>query len=313
MTINEMKPGNDNVHFQAIIAQVTTGKTNGANKSNYLNIVLQDATGHIDAKLWSATDAQIKTFSQGTVVNGVGDIIRYNNNRQMKIISLEVVDMSEEDKVIFLPKAPVDADQMMREIETFIRSIHNIKLYSITHTLFDTYASKLKVYPAASRNHHEFVSGLLFHTLTMVKTANALCQIYPDLNRDLLIAGTVLHDIGKIFELSGPVTPTYTLEGNLLGHITIGENLIAATAKDLNIEGEEILLLQHLVLSHHGKNEYGSPILPAIKEAEVLFLIDNIDARINMFNKALEDVEPGEFSKRIFALENRMVYKPKLQ
>lgn len=311
LKINEMAPGMENVEFKAIISQVTIGKTNGPNKSNYLNIVFQDSTGTIDAKLWSARDEQIKSFTQGTVVHGLGDIIKYNNNRQMKVVELSVIEMKDTEKIVFLPKAPFSTEGMMKSLERYVKTIRNLKLYTLTNTILKRYQEEFAVYPAASRNHHEFVSGLLYHTLTMTKVADAVCGIYDDLDRDLLISGTLLHDIGKLKELSGPITPNYTVEGNLLGHISIGAMMIEETAKELHIEGEEITLLKHMILSHHGKMEYGSPVLPQIKEAEVLSLIDNMDARLNMFNKALEEVEPGGFSKRIFALENRSIYKPK--
>ena len=171
---------------------------------------------------------------------------------------------------------------------------------------------RLEIYPAASRNHHEFVSGLAYHTLSMLRIAKSLITIYPQLNADLIYAGIILHDLGKTVELSGPVVPKYTLEGKLLGHISIAQAMVLEASKTLNIEGEEVILLQHMILSHHGKNEYGSPVLPQIREAEIVYLIDNIDARINMFDKALENVELGDYSKRIYALENRTIYKPKM-
>ena len=122
----------------------------------------------------------------------------------------------------------------------------------------------------------------------------------------------LLHDIGKTVELSGPVVPSYTFEGQMLGHISIAQSMVYAAAQELHIEGEEVTLLQHMILSHHGKNEYGSPVLPQIREAEMLHMIDNMDARMNMFNKALDTLESGETSKRIFSLENRTIYKPKM-
>ena len=146
----------------------------------------------------------------------------------------------------------------------------------------------------------------------MLRIANAICELYPSLNKDLLFSGITLHDLGKTIELSGPVVPEYTVEGKLLGHISISQAIIKETADEMHISGEEVVLLQHMILAHHGKNEYGSPVLPQIKEAEVLYLIDNMDARINMLDKALETVEPGSFSKRVFALENRAFYKPKI-
>lgn len=144
----------------------------------------------------------------------------------------------------------------------------------------------------------------------MLRQAKALCDIYPILNRSLLYSGIILHDLGKVKELSGPVATSYTVEGNLLGHISIVSDEIAQVAKEHNIEGEEVLLLRHLVLSHHGKLEYGSPKLPMVKEAEILHFIDNIDARMMMFEKHLKKVDKGQFTERIFALENRQFYKP---
>jgi 3'-5' exoribonuclease len=129
----------------------------------------------------------------------------------------------------------------------------------------------------------------------------------------LLFAGVILHDLGKVKELSGAITPHYTAEGNLLGHISIGHTMIKEKADQLGYHGEEVVLLEHLVLAHHGKNEFGSPVLPQVKEAEILYLVDNIDARMAMFDKAYEGLAPGETSKRIFALENRTLYRPESQ
>lgn len=310
--IKDMKCGLDNVEFTAMISHVTVGKTNGANKSNYLSIVFQDETGNIDAKLWNASDENIKCLTVGAVVRAKGDIIKYSDDRQMKIISIDNVSYQESQQVQFLAKAPIDPDQIMESIMGYVKRISNMKLYTITKHLIEQNFEKLKMYPAASRNHHEFVSGLAFHTLSMLRIADSLVVIYPQLNSDLIYAGILLHDLGKTVELSGPVVPSYTLEGKLLGHISISQAMIYDAAKELNIEGEEVVLLQHMVLSHHGKNEYGSPVLPQIREAEIVYLIDNIDARMHMLDKALEQVGPGEYSKRVFALENRMIYKPKM-
>lgn len=310
--INEMKCGDDNVEFTALISHVTSGKTNGANKSNYLSIVFQDETGVIDAKLWNASQEQMNSLTIGAVVRGKGDIIKYSDDRQMKIISIDNVSYQESQQVQFLSKAPISSDKMIDEIKDYIKNISNMKLYTLTKYLFDNNVEKLKIYPAASRNHHEFVSGLAYHTLSMLKIAKSLITIYPQLNADLIYSGIILHDLGKTVELSGPAVPKYTLEGKLLGHISIAQAMILEASKTLNIEGEEVTLLQHMILSHHGKNEYGSPVLPQIREAEIVYLIDNIDARMNMFDKALENVEYGDYSKRIYALENRMIYKPKM-
>lgn len=310
--ISSLKPGNDSVMIEALINRVVAGKTNGANRSTYLSLTLQDETGSIDAKLWNASEEQVETLVKGKVVQVKGDVIKYNEDRQMKIIKIVISSNDEKDKIKFLKQAPLESQYMINEIKKFIEKIDNMKLYQLVSTLFEENVEKLAIYPAASKNHHEYVSGLAYHTYGMLKIAEAFCNLYPTLNKDLLFSGITLHDLGKIIELSGPVVPEYTLEGKLLGHISISNVMIKETADRLHIEGEEVTLLQHLILAHHGKNEFGSPVLPQIKEAEILYLIDNIDARMAMMDKALETVEPGSFTKRVFSLENRALYKPKM-
>ena len=306
--INEIKPGDDAVEFDAIIVNVVNGKTN---KAPYLSLMFQDKTGQLDAKLWAVSQEQIDTITNGKVVHVIGDAIKYNDDVQLKVNKITLLDSSEEVQVQYLKSAPMEANEIIEKINEFVLSIKNDKLSLIVSTLFNQHIEKYKVYPAASKNHHEYVSGLAFHTLSMLQIADNLCQQYDTLNRDLLISGALLHDLGKTIELSGPIVPEYTLEGKLLGHISIGQAMVDTCAKGLNIDGEEVVLLRHMILSHHGKLEYGSPVLPLIKEAEILSLIDNIDARMNMLDKALEGVEPGGYSKRVFSLENRIFYKPK--
>ncbi|MBQ9987479.1 MAG: HD domain-containing protein, partial [Erysipelotrichales bacterium] len=125
----------------------------------------------------------------------------------------------------------------------------------------------------------------------------------------LLYAGIILHDVGKVYELSGPVTTEYTMQGKLLGHISIMQAIVYETARKLGYENEQVILLRHMILSHHGQYEFGSPVLPMIPEAEILNYIDNIDARMNMFTKIVEPLENGTFSGRNFSLENRQIYK----
>lgn len=310
--IKDMNCGDDNIEFTAMITHVVAGKTNGAHKANYLSITFQDETGTIDAKLWNASDSQMEELVNGCVVRAKGDIIKYGQSKQMKIVSIDDISTSENQQIQFLQKAPIDEKIMTEQLYGYIKKISNMKIYTIVKYLFDNHIEKLRIYPAASKNHHEYVSGLEYHTLSMLKIGEALLDIYPQLNKDLVYGGILLHDLGKTVELSGPVVPTYTTEGKLLGHISIASSMIKEAANDLNIDGEEVTLLQHMILSHHGKNEFGSPVLPQVREAEIVSLIDNIDARMNMMDKLLETVEPGEFSKRLFSLENRMFYKPKM-
>jgi 3'-5' exoribonuclease len=167
-------------------------------------------------------------------------------------------------------------------------------------------------YPAASKIHHGYMGGLAEHTLGMAAVAEDICSLYPQLNRDLLIAGVLVHDLGKTAELGGLIQSEYSEEGKLCGHISIGHAWLVEVADEKGLAtAEETLLLRHMILSHHGKLEYGSPMTPEIPEAEVLSLIDNLDARLNTLKTALEGVKPGQWTSRIFALENRQFYKPR--
>ena len=175
--------------------------------------------------------------------------------------------------------------------------------------MLNKYRKEFSTFPAAISNHHDFVSGLAYHVYTMLRVGESLCDIYETLDRNLLYAGIILHDIGKVKELSGAVNTTYTVEGNLIGHIVIATEEITKIAEELNIEGEDVMLLKHLILAHHGKLEYGSPKTPMIPEAEILHMIDNIDARVLMMNKHIQNAEKGTFTQRVFPLEGRMLYR----
>src|SRR5690625_3641431 len=210
----------------------------------------------------------------------------------------------------FLEKAPVDKEQLKEKLTEAIFEMKNPSIQRIVRAFVKKYEAELFVYPAASKNHHAYVSGLAHHIVTMLQIAKGLCDIYPKLNKDLLYAGIILHDIGKIHELSGAVTTSYTVEGTLLGHISIMVGEIKEVADQLDISGEEVTVLQHLVLSHHGVPEWGSPKRPQVMEAEILHVIDVIDARVNMLTRALERTKPGEFTERLFALDNRSFYRP---
>lgn len=311
INIIQTKPGDESVEFDAIIYNVVTGKTNGAQRSTYLSITLQDQSGSIDAKLWSATDEQVANFVNGVVVKVKGDIIKYNTDKQMKISSIDILSTDPNDQVKYLKQAPISEKEMIDDLVNNVAKIEN-KIYNdVVRTIYRKYIKEFSKYPAATKNHHEYVSGLIHHTTGMLKIANALCDMHPSINRDLLLSGVMLHDLGKVIELSGPVMPEYTLEGKLLGHISICQAIIKQVGDELGYESEEITLLRHMVLSHHGKYEFGSPVLPMLKEAELLSIIDNLDARIVMLDKALDEVEEGSFTKRVFSLENRSFYKPK--
>ncbi|MFS8601360.1 MULTISPECIES: 3'-5' exoribonuclease YhaM [Priestia] len=282
-----------------------------SNGKPFLTVILQDKTGDIEAKLWDASPDDEENYAAQKIVRAAGEVMNYRGRNQLKIRNIRPAQPQDGVRTSdFLEVAPLSQEEMVEHITKIIFEMKNSNVQRITRHLFKKYQTEFLEYPAATKNHHEFVSGLAYHVVSMLKLAESFSTLYPSLNRDLLYAGVILHDLGKVFELSGPVSTIYTVEGNLLGHISIMVNEIGKAAEELAIEGEEVMLLQHLVLSHHGKEEWGSPKKPLIKEAEMLHLIDNVDAKMNMLDRALTKVKPGEFTERIFALDNRSFYKP---
>lgn len=306
--VEKLQPG-DAVDQFFLVHKATQGVT--AQGKDYMTLHLQDKSGEIEAKIWTVTKEDMATLKPELIIHVKGDVINYRGRKQMKVNQFRVATEADGLKTQdFIDGAPMSLDEIKSQMQSFIFEIENANLQRITRHLLQKYDEAFFTFPAASSHHHNFVSGLSYHVLTMLQIAKGLCEIYPNLNKSLLYSGIILHDMGKVRELSGPIATSYTLEGNLLGHISIASEDVAEAARELGIQGEEVLLLRHLILSHHGKLEYGSPKLPHVKEAEILHFIDNIDARMNMFDKAFKKIEKGQFTERIFGLENRQFYKP---
>ena len=279
----------------------------------FMSLILQDRSGDIEAKLWDTNEEHEQMYQAQVIVRVGGEIHDYRGKNQLRVKQIRVARPEEGVQISdLLPTAAIPKEQLFEGLMQFFFEIKNPNISRITRNLIKKHQEKLLIFPAASKNHHDYASGLLDHVVSMLRLSKSICDLYPTLNRDLMYAGIILHDIGKVIELTGPVGTAYTIEGNLLGHITIMVNEIGQAAKELGIEGEEVMLLQHLVLSHHGKEEWGSPKKPMIQEAEIIHYIDNIDAKMNMLTRALEKTKPGEFTERLFPLDNRSFYKPNM-
>lgn len=289
-------------------------KGTASNGKAFLTIYFVDATGEIDAKLWDASPEDEEVFTAGKVVKLTGDINEFRGKAQLRIKAIRPAQVTDGVRVSdFLEKAPVEQEVLQEQLMEAVFEMKNPNIQRIVRAFIKKYQEDLYVYPAASKNHHAFVSGLAYHIVSMLKIGRQLCELYPSLNKDLLYAGIILHDIGKIHELTGVVSTSYTVEGTLLGHISIMVGEIKEIAQELDIDGEEVLLLQHIVLSHHGKPEWGSAKQPMVKEAEILHLIDLIDAKMNMLDRALDKTSPGEFTERLFTFDHRAFYKPTIE
>lgn len=301
----------DSISLYAKIDNLNIQKT--VNNTEFMNVTLTDETGSISAKKWNVLEKDKSQFNMGQLVfiTGVGN--EYNNKVQLIIENIRLVDENDNiDLDSFYQTAPISQDSLKENIYHYLDVIKNDKLSQLTKTIFQKYEEDFFLYPAATRNHHAHISGLAYHVSTMLDVAKSISSSYKDINLDLLYSGIILHDIGKIQELSNHLAPQYTTAGKLIGHINICFEEIRMTANQLKIDGEEVILLQHLVLSHHGLLEYGSPKTPMLKEAELLHLIDLLDSRMNMIDAELDDTEPNEFTKRIYSLDGKSYYKHKL-
>ena len=306
--ISEFSDG-DRINGQFLISNSAKCLNNAG--AAYMNLELKDSSGTINAKKWEASLEDETNLVIGSVIYLEGDVLKYKDSLQMKLLSYSVVDPKDVDVAKFVKAPPVPKEELIKRFNQYVEGIKNEDCRKILDYLIKRLSPKLFDYPAAVSVHHDYASGLLMHTVSMADIGSYLADYYGDIDKDMLITGILLHDMGKTIEFEGPVIYKYSLEGKLLGHISLMVSEIRRAAEGLKITGEVPLLLEHMVLSHHGSNEFGSPILPLTKEALLLSLIDNLDSKMVFTAKALEGVNPGEFTNKLFPLDNRMMYKPK--
>lgn len=283
------------------------------NGKPYFNLHLQDSSGVIDAKKWDVSDKDSEILIPGKIIRVDGEALEYRGKMQIKVLNVFEVNEDEADLSDFLMDSPIPSDILVTKFRKYVKSVKNPDCKAILEDIFARYYKDFIIYPAAVKNHHEFYHGLLYHTVSMCEIAEFLASHYQDVDYDILISGCLLHDLGKIIELSGPIATKYTDEGFLLGHLTIGMSIIRETAERLKITSDIPLLLEHMVISHHGKLEFGSAVLPSTREALLLSMIDDMDAKMMVLDKAYNGVEPGNLTERIPALDNRSFYKKKLK
>lgn len=283
------------------------------NGKQFIAFTFQDQSGQISGKYWDASDSDIAKFTAGQVIHLQGKRELYQNNPQIKIYKLRETTADEPQAVEqFVPKAPVQTEQMQAEFSQIIFEITNPNWQRLVRHLVQKQQTAFFSFPAAKTNHHAFAGGLAYHTLSMLHLAKTIVAQYPQLNASLLYAGVILHDLGKTLELSGPISTEYTVRGNLIGHIVLVDEAIVSACETLKIDinSEDMLLLRHVVLAHHGLLEYGSPVKPQLIEAEVIHQIDELDASITMMTQSLKHAEAGHYTERLFAMEGRQFYRP---
>lgn len=305
--VSELTDG-DEVVEQFLVSSFDKGIT--AQGKSYLTINLQDSSGTILGKKWDVDEGDSSVFVPGNIVLVKGNVLAYKGALQMKILAGTPVDQDSVDISRFVVHPPVPQEELEKKLDAYLESLKNPDVKLLTTYLVKKFRDKYVTYPAAVHNHHAFGSGLLYHSICMADDAEAICKLYPSLNRDVLVAGTLIHDIGKTIELSGAITTQFTLEGKLLGHISIMQAEVRIAAQELKMTGEIPLIMEHMVLSHHNKPEFGSPVPPETREALVLSMIDDMDAKMNILDKAFVNVKPGEWSQKIFTMDGRYFYLP---
>lgn len=284
----------------------------------YIKLVLGDRTGTIEGVIWEEIERWESVCVPKDVVGVRGTVSFYKEKPQLRITAIEKLSPSPGDLDHLLPISRRPRELMERELEAHIASVKDRGLRNLLRRCLGkdtTMGRAFREHPAATRNHHAYLHGLLEHTLSVAGSCIHLAEHYQgqgvQVDRDLLITGALLHDIGKTEELEGPPAPQYTTAGRLLGHIVIGIQRIGETGASIDgLTSERLLLVQHLIASHQGKPEWDSPRVPQILEGFILHYADDLDARLNQVTSALAETEPGEWSSYERSL-GRSLYQPK--
>ena len=283
------------------------------NGSYYLDLVLADKDGEIFAKLWDYNEAAHGKYETDMFVKIRGVISQYNGHDQLKIDRIRpVIESDNVDVSDFVKSADYSGEEMYNHLLSLVNAFKDEDLKKVVSYLLEENKERILYFPAAFRLHHAIRCGLLMHTASIVKLCESVCKVYPFVNRELLLSGAILHDIAKTVEFDVKETGIasgYTVEGNLLGHLVMGAMMVKEAGQKLNIDSEKSMLLQHMILSHHGEPEFGAAVRPLFLEAELLSQLDLMDARVYEIMDAVNGIEKGEFTNRLWALDDRKFYK----
>ncbi len=284
----------------------------------FISMTLTDNSGNMEARIWDRAMEFDGLFSKGDIIVLHAEAVEFNGQCQLKVNDLKPLgqDQDDIDPAMFLPVAPVDRDACWKECEKAMRGVKRPEFRKILREIFSNPETRRMFCqaPAAKKMHHAYIGGLLEHSLNLVRLSSEICRLYSHLDRDLLVTASLCHDIGKIREFSWARPPIdYTDAGRLLGHIVMGLRMVetAMQVAGLNYDSRDLMALRHIILSHHGQREFGSPVLPMTEEAVVFHMLDDLDAKLNFLSglKA-EGREPGwtEFQRlfeRYFFLRPR--------
>ena len=299
----------DHIVGQLLVVACTKGTTDKG--LSYLNITFQDKTGSIEAKKWDASDSDLRLLAPGSVVMVDALVNLYKSQPQLKVVGVGKINPEDVEMSNFARVSPIPLAELKARLDKYLNSFKDKDVEKITKAVINHFYDRYVSFPAAVKVHHEFGSGIIHHSLFMADVADAIAKIYTQVDRDILVAGALLHDIGKTIEYENPIAPVQTAEGKLCGHIAIGYAEFKRIVDELDIKSEVPLLLEHMILAHHGSLEFGSPVMPATREALLLSEIDMLDSRQMILDKALDAVNEGEFTPRLWMMDDTSFYKPK--
>lgn len=305
--IDEMYVG-DEVEGFYLLSSAEVRKTSAGKP--FLSGTVSDKTGSIDFTMWDYKDT-IYPEDQGRVIFLRAAVNEYRGAMQLNVSRFRFAESYDKyDVADLVPTAPMDTQEGLNKIKELIKSIEDEDFKKLAETMLNKHMEEFSRIPAAKRVHHGFLGGLLMHTYNMLRTADFLSGIYSDaVNRSLLLTGTLLHDFGKMKEFTfselGMVSG-YSIKGDLLGHLVMGASEVEKLAKEIDMPEEKAVLVEHMLLSHHGEPDHGAAVIPQIAEAELLHFIDMIDSRMEIYAETLPNVPVGEFSGEIFSLEKRI-------
>ena len=293
--------------FDGYLLVRASAQRTSSNGGKYLDMTLCDISCEVNAKMWDGT---MPAPPVAKPVRLRGMMLEYNGRPQLRVDKMRAVTEADDvDMGALAPCAPEPAGDMLDYILNRVDAFTDHELKALVLKRLEECGDKLTYYPAASRLHHAERSGLLHHTSTMLKAAAAICEIYPTLDAQLLAAGVILHDLCKLTEMDADeigLVSDYTAEGMLIGHLVQGVAELSRCGRELNVRPELLMMLEHMVLSHHDLPEYGSPKPPMFPEAEVLHVLDLLDARIFEMNRELQNAQPGGFTERIWSLDRKL-------
>jgi len=309
--INTLTENDTSFNGYLLLRTVSFGTTKTGRP--FVSLIFMDPSGTIPAKMWNTSEEEFP-HQAGEVVQINADVDFFQNEPQFIVHAIQVLSADDPKNNIgyYLQTAPMPLKDMRQTIHHALADIEHPLYKDIAEQLLakEPRGNTFEEHPAAKSIHHAYFRGLMYHTTRMVRQAQSFLAIYDGLNKDLLLTSILIHDLGKLVEITSVPNTEYTTQGSLIGHISILDGWLMeyAMTNDIDSEQEDFRLLRHAVLSHHGEMEYGSPVRPMIPEAQLLHIIDNTDAKMTLFEDTLEDTEQGALSKRIFGLGNRMVY-----